>query len=290
MATTVKGSAASGGQALTSPHSGWPLWGPTLPGKEPEAKVAQPILVGSGKEPRQQAARPSPLPSSSLVWRLGGGKHSLPSSSFPVSPFPTLPPCGFQAPSRTWGISSPRLPSLGSQASTDPNVVRQHECCGAGGGGGRGGGLHGARQTMGQIWEGPDPLPGPMARMQQWGPEEGFLSLKWGPGSERTAGWAGAWGAQGVTTPSRLCAPPGGHGTARQGLPGLHRYECLQASLGGPCLFWSPVTAPKHTLNGHSQTVSKVLGAQKTLDKQMDRDRRQSRSWGYWQLPLALQP
>lgn len=138
MATTVKGSAAPGGQALTSPHSGWTLWDPTLPGKEPEAKVAQPILVGSGKDPRQQAARPSPLPSSSLVWRLGGGRHSLPSSSFPVSPFPTLPPCGFQAPSRLWGISSPRLPSLGSQTPTDPNMVRQHECCGAGGGWGGG--------------------------------------------------------------------------------------------------------------------------------------------------------
>lgn len=75
------------------------------------------------------------------------------------------------------------------------------------GGGVGGGGRHGDRQTMGQIWEGPDPLPGPMARMQQWGPEEGFLSFKWGPGSERTAGWAGAWGAQGVTTPSRLRAP-----------------------------------------------------------------------------------
>ena len=34
---------------------------------------------------------------------------------------------------------------------------------------------------------------------------------------------------------------------------------------GGPCIFWSPVTVPKHTPNGPSQTVSKVLGPKKTL-------------------------
>ena len=38
-----------------------------------------------------------------------------------------------------------------------------------------------------------------MACMGQWGLAEGFPSLKWVPGSEGMAGWAGAWGVQSVT-------------------------------------------------------------------------------------------